>query len=41
MAERVVVKQEFFAVGMALHRKHDRKKIARDFVTIFLEGMQK
>ncbi len=28
-------------IGMALHRKHDRNKIARDFVTIFLEGMQK
>jgi TetR/AcrR family transcriptional regulator len=34
-----IVRQQI--IGMASRRKHDRKKIARDFVTIFLEGMQK
>jgi len=28
-------------IGMASLRKHDRRRIARDFVTIFLQGMQK
>jgi TetR/AcrR family transcriptional regulator len=30
-----------YIIGMASHRKHDRRKIAKDFVTIFLYGMQK
>jgi TetR/AcrR family transcriptional regulator len=34
-----IVRQQI--IGMASRRKHDRKKIAKDFVTIFLEGMQK
>ena len=34
-----VVRQQI--IGMASRRKHDRKRIAKDFVTIFLEGMQK
>jgi AcrR family transcriptional regulator len=33
-----IVRQQI--IGMASRRKHDRKKIAKDFVTIFLEGMQ-
>src|SRR5262245_49073534 len=34
-----IVRQQI--IGMASYRKHARKKIARDFVRIFLEGMQK
>jgi len=34
-----IVRQQI--IGMASRRKHNRKKIAKDFVTIFLEGMQK
>jgi TetR/AcrR family transcriptional regulator len=34
-----IVRQQI--VGMAAHKTHDRKKIAKSFVTIFLEGMQK
>jgi len=34
-----IVRQQI--LGMASHKKHDRKKVARDFVTIFLEGMKK
>jgi AcrR family transcriptional regulator len=34
-----IVRQQI--VGMAAHKVYDRKKIAKSFVTIFLEGMQK
>jgi len=33
-----IVRQQI--LGMGSHKKHDRKKVARDFVTIFLEGMK-
>jgi TetR/AcrR family transcriptional regulator len=33
-----VVRQQI--LGMAAHLKHDRKKIAKDFVTIFLDGIR-
>jgi AcrR family transcriptional regulator len=34
-----IVRQQ--VLGMAKHAKHDRKKIAKDFVTIFLDGIRK
>ena len=34
-----IVRQQ--VLGMSKHRKHDRKKIAKDFVTIFLDGIRK
>ena len=34
-----IVRQQI--LGMSRHKTHDRKKIARDFVTIFLDGMLK
>jgi TetR/AcrR family transcriptional regulator len=34
-----IVRQQI--LGMSSHRKHDRKKIAKDFVTIFLDGLKK
>jgi TetR/AcrR family transcriptional regulator len=34
-----IVRQQI--LGMSKHKSHDRRKIARDFVTIFLEGMLK
>jgi TetR/AcrR family transcriptional regulator len=34
-----IVRQQI--LGMASHRKHNRRKIASDFVTIFLQGMRK
>src|SRR6516164_6867670 len=34
-----IVRQQ--VLGMAKHAKHDRKKIARDFVTIFLDGIRR
>ena len=34
-----IVRQQI--VGMARHKTHDRKKVAKDFVTIFLDGMLK
>jgi TetR/AcrR family transcriptional regulator len=34
-----IVRQQI--LGMAKHRKHDRKKVAEDFVTIFLDGIRK
>jgi AcrR family transcriptional regulator len=34
-----IVRQQI--LGMSKHKTHDRKKIAKDFVTIFLEGMLK
>ena len=34
-----IVRQQI--LGLAKHRKHDRKKIAKDFVTIFLDGIRK
>ena len=34
-----IVRQQI--LGMSSHRKHDRKKVAKDFVTIFLDGMKK
>ena len=34
-----IVRQQI--IGMASRRKHSRRKIARNFVTIFLQGMQK
>ncbi|HET9132227.1 MAG TPA: TetR/AcrR family transcriptional regulator [Terriglobia bacterium] len=34
-----VVRQQI--LGMSKHKTHDRKKIAKDFVTIFLDGMLK
>jgi TetR/AcrR family transcriptional regulator len=34
-----IVRQQI--LGMAKHRNHDRKKIAKDFVTIFLDGIRK
>src|SRR6185369_4185697 len=34
-----IVRQQI--LGMAKHKTHDRKKIAKDFVTIYLEGMLK
>jgi AcrR family transcriptional regulator len=34
-----IVRQQI--LGMSRHKTHDRKKIAKDFVTIFLEGMLK
>jgi AcrR family transcriptional regulator len=34
-----IVRQQI--LGMAKYSKHDRKKIAKDFVTIFLDGIRK
>jgi AcrR family transcriptional regulator len=34
-----VVRQQI--LGMSKHKTHDRKKIAKDFVTIYLDGMLK
>jgi len=34
-----IVRQQ--VLGMSKHAKHDRKKIAKDFVTIFLDGIRK
>jgi AcrR family transcriptional regulator len=34
-----IVRQQ--VLGMSRHAKHDRKKIAKDFVTIFLDGIRK
>ena len=34
-----IVRQQI--LGMSEHRKHNRRKIAKDFVTIFLDGMKK
>jgi AcrR family transcriptional regulator len=34
-----IVRQQI--LGMNGHRKHDRKKVAKDFVTIFLDGLKK
>jgi hypothetical protein len=34
-----IVRQQI--LGMSRHKTHDRKKIAKDFVTIFLDGMLK
>ena len=34
-----IVRQQI--LGLAKHKAHDRKKVARDFVTIFLDGMRK
>ena len=34
-----IVRQQI--LGMASHKTHDRRKVAKDFVTIFLEGMRK
>jgi TetR/AcrR family transcriptional regulator len=34
-----IVRQQ--VLGMAAHSNHDRKKIAKDFVTIFLDGIRK
>jgi TetR/AcrR family transcriptional regulator len=34
-----IVRQQ--VLGMSKHGKHDRKKIAKDFVTIFLDGIRK
>ena len=34
-----IVRQQI--LGMSSHKTHDRKKIVKDFVTIFLEGMLK
>ncbi len=34
-----IVRQQI--LGMSRHKSHDRKKIAKDFVTIFLDGMLK
>jgi hypothetical protein len=34
-----IVRQQI--IGMASQKKHDRRKIAKDFVTIFLNGIQK
>jgi TetR/AcrR family transcriptional regulator len=34
-----IVRQQI--LGMAKHRKHDRRKVAKDFVTIFLDGIRK
>jgi hypothetical protein len=34
-----IVRQQI--LGMSRHKTYDRKKIAKDFVTIFLEGMLK
>jgi TetR/AcrR family transcriptional regulator len=34
-----IVRQQI--LGLNGHRKHDRKKVAKDFVTIFLDGMKK